>query len=186
MPLVAFSLYVPRPVRAALALVVLLALAGATYQGVTTSLERRRYPHPGRLDRRRRASAADPLHRRGTPDRGARSAGGGAVGELDARAGGARRRSRASAATTARGWAGASAAMGRSIRRACRWSCRRCSRARGEPAAVRDRRAPGWAPRSPRRSPCAFPDVTAAAWCCSTRPSADQRQPRPRQSRTDA
>src|ERR1044072_48929 len=26
-----------------------LALVGATYQGVTTSLERRRYPHPGRL-----------------------------------------------------------------------------------------------------------------------------------------
>ena len=49
MPLVAFSLYVPRPVRAALALVVLVALAGITYQGVTTSLERRRYPHPGRL-----------------------------------------------------------------------------------------------------------------------------------------
>lgn len=46
---VAFSLYVPRPVRAALALVVLVALAGTTYQGVTTSLERRRYPHPGRL-----------------------------------------------------------------------------------------------------------------------------------------
>jgi pimeloyl-ACP methyl ester carboxylesterase len=46
---VAFSLYLPRPLRAALALVVLLALAGATYQGVTTSLERRRYPHPGRL-----------------------------------------------------------------------------------------------------------------------------------------
>lgn len=43
------SLYVPKPLRAALALVVLLALAGATYQGVTTSLERRRYPHPGRL-----------------------------------------------------------------------------------------------------------------------------------------
>jgi len=46
---VALSLYVPRPVRAGLALVVLVALAGATYQGVTTSLERRRYPHPGRL-----------------------------------------------------------------------------------------------------------------------------------------
>ena len=45
----AFSLYVPRPLRAGLAIVVLLALAGATYQGVTTSLERRRYPHPGRL-----------------------------------------------------------------------------------------------------------------------------------------
>lgn len=44
-----FTLHVPRPLRAALALVVLLALAGATYQGVTTSLERRRYPHPGRL-----------------------------------------------------------------------------------------------------------------------------------------
>ena len=44
-----FSLYVPRPLRAGLAIVVLLALAGATYQGVTTSLERRRYPHPGRL-----------------------------------------------------------------------------------------------------------------------------------------
>jgi pimeloyl-ACP methyl ester carboxylesterase len=44
-----FSLYLPRPLRAALAIVVLLALAGATYQGVTTSLERRRYPHPGRL-----------------------------------------------------------------------------------------------------------------------------------------
>jgi len=43
------TLYVPRLVRAALALVVLLALAGATYQGVTTSLERRRLPHPGRL-----------------------------------------------------------------------------------------------------------------------------------------
>jgi pimeloyl-ACP methyl ester carboxylesterase len=39
----------PRPMRAALALLVLLLLAGATYQGVTTSLERRRYPHPGRL-----------------------------------------------------------------------------------------------------------------------------------------
>src|SRR6185503_6030005 len=48
-PLVAFSLYMPRPLRAALAIVVLLALAGATYQGVLTSLERRRYPHPGRL-----------------------------------------------------------------------------------------------------------------------------------------
>jgi pimeloyl-ACP methyl ester carboxylesterase len=46
---VGFSLYVPKPLRAALAVVVLLALAGATYQGVTTSLERRRYPHPGRL-----------------------------------------------------------------------------------------------------------------------------------------
>jgi len=46
---VAFSLYVPRPVRAGLAIVVLVALAGTTYQGVTTSLERRRYPHPGRL-----------------------------------------------------------------------------------------------------------------------------------------
>jgi pimeloyl-ACP methyl ester carboxylesterase len=46
---VAFTLYVPKPLRAALALAVLLALAGATYQGVTTSLERRRYPHPGRL-----------------------------------------------------------------------------------------------------------------------------------------
>jgi len=46
---VPFSLYVPRPLRAGLAIVVLLALAGATYQGVTTSLERRRYPHPGRL-----------------------------------------------------------------------------------------------------------------------------------------
>jgi pimeloyl-ACP methyl ester carboxylesterase len=46
---VAFSLYIPRPVRAGLAIVVLLALAGTTYQGVTTSLERRRYPHPGRL-----------------------------------------------------------------------------------------------------------------------------------------
>ena len=45
----ALSLYVPRPVRAGLALVVLVALAGTTYQGVTTSLERRRYPHPGRL-----------------------------------------------------------------------------------------------------------------------------------------
>lgn len=44
-----FSLYLPRSVRAALAIVVLLVLAGATYQGVTTSLERRRYPHPGRL-----------------------------------------------------------------------------------------------------------------------------------------
>ena len=44
-----FSLYVPKPLRAAVAVVVLLALAGATYQGVTTSLERRRYPHPGRL-----------------------------------------------------------------------------------------------------------------------------------------
>jgi pimeloyl-ACP methyl ester carboxylesterase len=39
----------PRPLRAALALVVLVALIGATYQGVTTALERRRYPHPGRL-----------------------------------------------------------------------------------------------------------------------------------------
>jgi len=29
--------------------VVLVALAGITYQGVATSLERRRYPHPGRL-----------------------------------------------------------------------------------------------------------------------------------------
>jgi pimeloyl-ACP methyl ester carboxylesterase len=46
---VGFSLYLPRPVRAALAIVVLLVLAGATIQGVTTSLERRRYPHPGRL-----------------------------------------------------------------------------------------------------------------------------------------
>jgi pimeloyl-ACP methyl ester carboxylesterase len=46
---VGFSLYVPRPLRAGLAIVVLLALAGTTYQGVTTSLERRRYPHPGRL-----------------------------------------------------------------------------------------------------------------------------------------
>jgi pimeloyl-ACP methyl ester carboxylesterase len=46
---VGLSLYVPRPLRAALALVVLLALGGATGQGVTTSLERRRYPHPGRL-----------------------------------------------------------------------------------------------------------------------------------------
>jgi pimeloyl-ACP methyl ester carboxylesterase len=46
---VGFSLYLPRPVRAALAIAVLLVLAGATYQGVTTSLERRRYPHPGRL-----------------------------------------------------------------------------------------------------------------------------------------
>jgi len=46
---VALSLYVPRPVRAGLALVVLVALAGTTYQGVTTSLERRQYPHPGRL-----------------------------------------------------------------------------------------------------------------------------------------
>lgn len=45
----ALSLYIPRPVRAGLAIVVLLALAGTTYQGVTTSLERRRYPHPGRL-----------------------------------------------------------------------------------------------------------------------------------------
>ena len=39
----------PRPLRAVLAIVVLLALAGATYQGVTTSLERRRFTHPGRL-----------------------------------------------------------------------------------------------------------------------------------------
>jgi len=39
----------PRPLRAALALVVLIALIGTTYQGVTTALERRRYPHPGRL-----------------------------------------------------------------------------------------------------------------------------------------
>jgi len=46
---VGFSLYVPRPLRAGLALVVLVALAGITYQGVATSLERRRYPHPGRL-----------------------------------------------------------------------------------------------------------------------------------------
>ena len=45
----ALSLYVPRPVRAGLALVVLVALAGTTYQGVTTALERRQYPHPGRL-----------------------------------------------------------------------------------------------------------------------------------------
>jgi pimeloyl-ACP methyl ester carboxylesterase len=30
-------------------LLVLLILVGATYQGVTTSLERRRFPHPGRL-----------------------------------------------------------------------------------------------------------------------------------------
>ena len=45
----AFSLHMPRPARAALALVVLVALIGATYQGVTTALERRRYPHPGRL-----------------------------------------------------------------------------------------------------------------------------------------
>jgi len=47
---VSMRLYVPRPLRAAIALVVLLALAGATYQGVTTSLERRRYPHPGRRE----------------------------------------------------------------------------------------------------------------------------------------
>jgi pimeloyl-ACP methyl ester carboxylesterase len=46
---VSFSLYIPKPLRAALAIVVLLALAGATYQGATTSLERRRFPHPGRL-----------------------------------------------------------------------------------------------------------------------------------------
>jgi pimeloyl-ACP methyl ester carboxylesterase len=45
----AVSLYVSRPLRAAIALLVLLALGGATYQGVTTSLERRRYPRPGRL-----------------------------------------------------------------------------------------------------------------------------------------
>jgi len=43
------AVYVPRFLRAALAFVVLLALVGATYQGVTTSLERRRLPHPGRL-----------------------------------------------------------------------------------------------------------------------------------------
>ena len=36
------TLYVPRPLRAGLAIVVLLALAGATYQGVKTSVERRR------------------------------------------------------------------------------------------------------------------------------------------------
>jgi pimeloyl-ACP methyl ester carboxylesterase len=42
-------LRIPRPVRAVLALVVVLVLAGTTYQGVTTALERRRYPHPGRL-----------------------------------------------------------------------------------------------------------------------------------------
>jgi pimeloyl-ACP methyl ester carboxylesterase len=46
---VAFSLHVPRPLRGALALVVLVALIGTTYQGVTTALERRRYPQPGRL-----------------------------------------------------------------------------------------------------------------------------------------
>jgi pimeloyl-ACP methyl ester carboxylesterase len=46
---VAFTLHVPRPLRAALALAVLLALAGTTYQGVMTSLERRRFRHPGRL-----------------------------------------------------------------------------------------------------------------------------------------
>jgi pimeloyl-ACP methyl ester carboxylesterase len=46
---VALSLSIPKPVRWAVALVVLVALAGATYQGVTTSLERRRFPHPGRL-----------------------------------------------------------------------------------------------------------------------------------------
>jgi pimeloyl-ACP methyl ester carboxylesterase len=46
---VAFSFRIPRPLRAAIALFVLFALIGATYQGVTTSLERRRYPHPGRL-----------------------------------------------------------------------------------------------------------------------------------------
>ena len=45
----AFSFSIPKPVRWAVAVVILVALAGATYQGVTTSLERRRYPHPGRL-----------------------------------------------------------------------------------------------------------------------------------------
>jgi hypothetical protein len=63
---VALSLYVPRPVRAGLALVVLVALAGTTYQGVTTSLERRRYPHPGRLVDVAGTSCTS-LHGRGTP-----------------------------------------------------------------------------------------------------------------------
>ena len=38
-----------RPLRIAAAVVVLLLLAGATYQGVATALERREFPHPGRL-----------------------------------------------------------------------------------------------------------------------------------------
>jgi len=46
---VSARLHVPRALRAALALFVLLILAGTTYQGVTTALERRRFPHPGRL-----------------------------------------------------------------------------------------------------------------------------------------
>jgi pimeloyl-ACP methyl ester carboxylesterase len=45
----ALSFSIPKPVRWAVALVILVALAGATYQGVTTSLERRRFRHPGRL-----------------------------------------------------------------------------------------------------------------------------------------
>src|ERR1051325_6505970 len=35
----------------AAALVILVLLIGATYQGVTTALERRRFPHPGRMVR---------------------------------------------------------------------------------------------------------------------------------------
>ena len=33
----------------AAAVVTFLVLAGATYQGVATALERREFPHPGRL-----------------------------------------------------------------------------------------------------------------------------------------
>jgi hypothetical protein len=38
-----------RVLISALVILVFLLLAGATYQGAATALERRRYPHPGRL-----------------------------------------------------------------------------------------------------------------------------------------
>ena len=94
-----------------------IVLAGATYQGVATALERRRVPASRTAGRRRRTSASYLLHRHGTPDRRARGAGGGDVGGVGVGADRGRRQRRASAATTAPAWAGARRAMRRFRRR---------------------------------------------------------------------
>ena len=49
MPLVRIPIAVRRAIRLAAAVTLFGVLAGATYQGVATSLERRKFPHPGRL-----------------------------------------------------------------------------------------------------------------------------------------
>ena len=128
------------------AIVLFVTLAGATYQGAATAIERRQFSHPGRMvdigDRQLHL-----LHRQRFADRSARGTRRRHVGRMGLGATGVHEQTRASAATTGPDSDGARPAIGPTILPQCRASCTYFSVER-ESAGLMCSSATDWAPSS--------------------------------------